>query len=263
MTAQTTTRGRASQAGGAPGRIFGSLLAAAAVSALAGSHGSAATDQKHDTVRYSVRGDVRTLVVTAHVGAIQVVGGATGPVSVIERMAFDGAVPMTRHRLAAGTLSLTSHCARGEVCSVSYDIAVPKATAVRVTDDVGAIRLTTLTGQLSVTVAAGQIKLSSISGPIDATASAGSITGQLVSSARASLRASAGEIDVTFSAPPSAITAITDVGAIILRVPNNVPYDVAASATAVGHVAVTVTQSTAASRTIKATTDVGSITIEP
>jgi hypothetical protein len=264
MTAVTTIHGHASPAGGAPRRIFGSLLVAAtALSALAGSHGAAGADLKHDTVRYSVRGPVRTLMVTAHVGGVQVVGGATGRVSVIVRMAFDGAVPMTRHRLAAGTLSLTSHCARGEICSVSYDISVPEATAVKVTDDVGAVRLSALTGQLSVTVAAGQITLSSISGPVDATAHAGSITGQRMSSPHASLRASAGEIDVTFAAPPSAITAITDIGAIILRVPNDVPYDVAADATGVGHVAVTVTQSTTAARTIKASTDVGSITIEP
>ena len=264
MTALTANDGSGSPGNGTPGRIFGSLLAAAtAVSMLASSHGTAPADQKHDTVSYSVRGPVRTLVVTAHVGVVQVVGGAPGPVSVIQRLTFDGAEPTTSHRLAAGTLSLTSHCAQGEVCSVSFDITVPARTTVRVSDDVGTVRLSALTGQVSVTVTAGQIKLSSISGPVDATARAGSITGRQVSSPRATLRASAGEIDVTFSAPPTAITAITDIGAIILRVPDNVPYDVSASATAVGHVAVTVTQNTAASRKITASTDVGSITIEP
>lgn len=263
MLALTSTDGCRRRAGGSP-RIFGSFLAAAAaVSMLAAYHGSAPTEQKHDTTSYSVRGHVRALVVTAHVGDVQVVGGRTRTVFVVQHLVFDGVVPTTRHRLTAGTLSLTSHCPAGEACSVSYAVTVPEATVVRVSDDVGTVRLSALAGQVSVTVDAGWIELSSLSGPVEATARAGSITSKHMSSSRVSLRASAGEIDVTFSAPPTAIVATTDIGAIILRVPNNVQYNVSASATAVGRVAVTVNQSTAATRTITASTKVGSITIEP
>lgn len=245
-----------------PHRIFGSLLAAAAaVSALTGYHGSA-TGLRRDTSSYSVRGHVVTLVVTAHLGDVQVTGGSTRTVSVTQHLVFHGPPPTTRHRLAAGVLSLTSHCAASEFCRVSYDIAVPRATAVRVTDDLGAVRISALTGQVKATVDAGQIDLSSLSGPVEATTRAGSITSQHISSPRADLRASAGAIDVTFTAAPTAVTATTDIGAIILRVPNSVPYHVNATATA-GHIAVTVTQNTAAFRTITASTKLGSITIEP
>ncbi|MGB6453447.1 MAG: hypothetical protein WBH47_03065 [Streptosporangiaceae bacterium] len=246
-----------------PRRIFGSLLvAAAAVSALTGYHGSTTTSQQHDTTSYLVRGHVRTLVVTAHVGDVQVSGDTGGAVSVTQHLVFDGSKPSTTHRVEAGTLSLTSHCEAGEVCSVSYDITVPRATAVQVTDDVGTVRLSGLAGQVAVLVDAGRVDLSALSGPVEATTRAGSITGRQLSSPRASLRVPAGEIDVAFSAPPTTVIAATDIGPITLRIPNSVPYHVAAKAAA-GHVTVTVIQSTAASRMVTATTKLGSITIEP
>lgn len=262
-----TARRLADRCGGpaatSPHRIFGSLLAVVvALSALAGSHGSPATTRQHDTSSYSVLGHVRTLVVTAHLGDVRVTGSTTDTVSVTQHLVFQDRAPTVRHRLAAGTLSLTSHCPAGEFCSVSYDITVPRATALRITDEFGAVRLSSLVGQVTVTVDAGQIDLSSLSGSVEALTRAGSIIGQQMSSSRADLRVSTGEIDVSFSAPPTAISATTDLGAVILHVPNTVAYDVTTSA-GVGHIGVSVTQNTAAPRTITTRTDIGSITIEP
>jgi hypothetical protein len=263
MTARRPTDGCGGPDAHSARRIFGSVLAVAvAVSALAGSHGSPTTTRHRATSSYSVRGKVSTLVVTAHLGDVRVTGGTAAAVSVTQHAVFQSRAPVIRHRLAAGTLSLTSHCPAGEFCSVSYDIAVPRATAVRITDDVGTVRLSTLIGQVTVTVDAGQVDLSSLSGPIDALTRAGSIIGQHISSARTELRVSTGEIDVSFAAPPAAISATTDLGAVILHVPNTVAYDVVTDA-GVGHIGVSVTQNTAAPRTITTRTDVGSITIEP
>lgn len=263
MAARRPTERCGSSAHRAQRRTVGAFLAAAAtVSALAGCHSSSTATTQTDSRSYSVRGHVRTLVVTAHVGDVRVTAGNGVEISVTQHDVFRGPAPTIRHRLAAGTLSLTSHCAVHEVCSVSYAITVPRATTVRISDDLGTVRLSALTGQVIVTVNAGQIDLSSLSGPVEATTRAGSIIGQHLSSAHATLRVSTGEIDVAFSATPAAVSAITDIGAVILRVPSNVSYDVVTSAT-VGHIAVRVTQDTAAPRTITATTKIGSITIEP
>jgi DUF4097 and DUF4098 domain-containing protein YvlB len=246
-------------------RIFVSLLAAAATAAaLAGCHGSDPTAQQeqHDTSSYSVPGHVRALVVSAHVADVRVTGGKTVAIAVTQHVAFHGAKPTISRRFAGGTLTLSSHCAANTACSISYDITVPRSTTVRVADDVGTVRLSALVGQVTATVDAGQIDLSSLSGPVDATIRAGSIMGQHVSSARASLRVSTGEVDVAFSAAPAAVSATTDVGAIILRVPSSVSYHVVTSAV-VGHIGVSITQNTAAPRTITASTTIGAITIEP
>jgi hypothetical protein len=263
MTACRSTDGCGGPAATSPRRVFGSLLAVlVAVSAFAGYHAKPTTTREHYTSSYTVHGHVDILVVTAHVGDVRVTGGTTATVSVTQHVVFQGRAPTIMHRLAAGTLSLTSHCAAGEFCSVSYDIAVPRATAVRITDGVGAVRLSSLIGQVGATVDAGQIDLDSLSGPVEAVTQAGSIVGQHMSTQRADLRVSTGEIDVSFAAPPAAISATTDLGAVIVRVPNTVAYDVATSA-GVGHIGVSVTQNTAAPRTITARTDIGAITIGP
>jgi hypothetical protein len=262
----TARRSADSYSGGpaatSPRRIFGSLLAVLAVSALAGYHASPTPTRQRDTSSYSVPGHVGTLVVTAHLGDVRVTGGPTEAVSVTQHVVFQDRAPTVKHRLAAGTLSLTSHCPAGEFCSVGYDITVPRPTALRITDEFGAVRLSSLVGQVTVTVDAGQIDLSSLSGSVEALTRAGSILGQQMSSPHADLRVSTGEIDVSFSAPPDTISATTDVGAVILRVPNTVAYDVTTNA-GVGHIGVSVTQNTAAPRTITTRTDIGSITIEP
>ena len=251
---------RARPATGAARRLTGLALAAATTAAALAGCQSGTDPRQHDTTSYSVSGHVRTLVVSTHVGDVQIAGGAAVAISITQHVAFHGAAPTISRRLAAGTLSLSSHCAPDSACSVSYDITVPRATAVRVTDDVGAVRLSALTGHVTVTVDAGRVDLSALSGPLEATTRAGSITGQQLSSAHASLLVTAGAIDLTFSAPPTAFTATTGIGAVILRVPNTVPYRVAASAT-VGHIGISVTQDTAAARTITISTKVGSITV--
>ena len=271
VTTVASDRGRAAAAGtgsgarerpaaGAALRLTGlALLAATAATVLTGCQNSADPTQR-GTTSYSVAGHVRMLVVSTHVGDVRVTGGATVAISVTQHVAFHGAAPTVSRRFADGTLSLSSHCAPDSACSVSYDITVPRATAVRVTDDVGTVRLSGLAGPVTVTVEAGGIDLSSLSGPLNATTRAGTITGRDLSSPRASLLVSAGAIDLEFSAPPSAFAATTGIGAVILHVPNTVPYRVTATAT-VGHIGIGVTQDTAAARTITISTKVGAITI--
>jgi hypothetical protein len=237
------------------------LAGGVAASALAGCYVDVGALQ-HRTKSYSVSGRVQTLVVNAHVGGVQVTGGNFARVSVTEYISFRHTAPVTTRRAAAGTLTLDSNCPALETCGVGYDIRVPRAMTVRVNDDVGTIRLESLSGQVTARTSTGNIDLGSVSGPVDVTGHAGSILGQNVSSARVTLRMSAGRIEVTFSAAPATITATATVGSVTLRVPGNVPYAVAAS-TSVGSTRVSVTRSPASPHAITARTTTGSITIEP
>lgn len=237
------------------------LVVSVAVYALASCSVDVGTLQ-HRMNSYSQSGHLRMLVVRAHVGSVHVIGGASGQVSVTERISFRGTAPDTTHRTAGGTLILDSGCPALETCAVSYDVSVPKAMTVRVTTSVGEIRLRSLSGQVSAHTNAGDINLAAVSGPVEATGHAGSILGSEVSSARATLRSSAGTIDVTFSAAPATVTATSDVGTVTLRVPGNVPYDVTASV-GVGSVHVGVARSPASPHAITARARTGSVTIEP
>jgi len=239
------------------------LALAAGITATALAACSSSVRSLHQpTNNYSVRGHVQTVVVTNDVGDVQVSGVSTGTVSVVEHMTFRDLAPVTRHQVSGGTLHLTGICPAAEICSVSYDITVPRATSVRVTDRVGSIRVDSLSGQLTAHTQAGKIDLDAVSGAVEASTDAGTISGQALTAPRATLQVSAGAIDAAFAAPPAAITATTSVGAVTLRVPGNVSYRVDASAT-VGAVEVSVTRSAGASREITASTRTGAIIIEP
>ena len=243
-------------------RAAAAVLAAAAVAAaLAGCYVDVGALQ-HRTHRYLVSGHVRTLVVNAHVGRVHVTGSDSSKIAVTEQISFRHTVPVTTHRSAAGTLTLDSNCPALESCSVGYDITVPRAMTVRVSDNVGTIQLQSLSGQVTAHTNAGNIDLGSVSGPVVATGHAGEIRGHNVSSARATLRLSAGTIDVTFSAAPATITAATSVGQVTLRVPGSVPYAVHTSVST-GSTQVSVPRSAASPHVITASTRTGSITIEP
>ena len=241
------------------------LSATMAAAALAGcSVGAGASQHRTDnySVSYSVSAPVQTLVVNAQVGDVHVIGGDSGRVSVTEHITFRGTAPRTTHRVTSGTLALDSNCPALEICSVGYVITVPRAMTVRVGDNVGAIRLQSLSGQVTAHTNVGDIDLGSVSGPIEVTGHAGLIRGQNVSSARATLRLSAGDIDVTFSAAPAAVTATTDVGAVTIRVPGGRSYAVNASAL-IGTTRISVTRDPASPHAITASTKTGAITIEP
>lgn len=217
---------------------------------------------QHRTRSYPVPGPVQALVVNAHVGGVHVTGSTAGQVLVTEHLVFRHAAPVTTHGTSARTLTLNNTCPARETCSVSYDITVPRATALRITDNVGTIRLASLSGKVIAHTNAGNVELASVSGPIEVTGHAGSILGRAVSSPRSTLRLSAGRIDVTFAVPPATASAIATAGAVWLRVPGTVPYAIHAS-TSVGSLRVGVTRSAASPHAITARVTTGSVIIEP
>lgn len=242
-------------------RLAAAVLAGAiAAFALIGCSVSVGALQ-HRSDSYSVAARVRILVVNAQAGGVNVTGGGSGAVSVTEHVTFEGTAPTTAHRVAAGMLVLNSKCPALETCGVSYDITVPRGTAVRVQDNAGTIRLESLSGPIMAHTDAGDIDLRSVSGPIAASANAGSILGLDLSSSHATLRLSAGDLDATFSSAPASITATAAVGSVTLRLPGNVSYAVNATAT-VGTIHVSVTRDQASTHVITAATGTGSITIQ-
>lgn len=237
------------------------LAGSVAVSALAGCAVDVGALQ-HRTSSYSLSGQLRTLVVNAHVGSVHITGSDSGTVSVVERISFRGTAPSTTHRAAAGTLTLDSSCPALETCAVGYDITAPRAIAVRVNSNVGEIRLRSLAGQVTAHTNAGGIDLGSVSGPVEATSHAGLIRGKDLSSPRVTLRSTAGMIDVVFSAAPATVTATSVIGSVTLRLPGSVSYNVTTNV-GVGSTHVGVTYSPASPHVITVGTRTGSVTVEP
>ena len=243
-------------------RLAAAVLAGGvAVSALGGCYIDVGALQQR-THSYSVSGHVHAVVVHAHVGGVHITGTDSGQIVVTEHLTFRHNAPRTIHQAAAGILTMDSHCPALETCSVGYDITVPRAMTVRVDDNVGTVRLESLSGPVTAHTDAGDIDLGHVSGPIEVTSHAGSILGQNVSSGYVTLSLSAGRIEVTFSAPPATATATVTAGSVSLRLPGNVAYAVNARST-VGRTRVSVSRNPASPHHITATITTGSITIGP
>ena len=237
------------------------VLTGAAVLAVSGCYVDPGQQLRHQARPYRVSPPVHTLVISNRVGDVQVTGGA-GRVSVTERIRYRHQLPQTTHAVRAGTLTLTGSCPISQACDVEYHVQVPSGTMVRVDDRVGNIRLTALTGQVRARTGAGGVALRSLSGAVQVRENAGSISGSDLSSATATLNTNVGSIDLSFSAAPATVAAVTSIGSISLRLPGGVAYAVHAS-TGVGTIWVTVPRAASSARSITARTQTGSITIQP
>ena len=244
---------------------FGGGLAAFALAGCSGQDSAGSVNinvgsEQHRTSSYSVPGPVQSLVVDDQVGNVEVTGTGSGGASVTEHIVYQSTAPQTSHSVSVGTLTLNSNCPSDDGCGVSYDVRVPRAATVQVTDGVGVIKLDSLSGRITAHTT-GDIGLSSMSGPVQATSDTGSISGTNISSARTALRSSVGSVEATFSAAPTSVLATTSVGSVILHVPGNVSYKVDAQAS-LGSTRISVPTSADSSHAITSTTSTGTVTIE-
>lgn len=209
-----------------------------------GSSGVSIPGTHRSTTVYQIASPVSTLVVTGHAGDVTVTGDAGPGTSVTEQVTYSKTPPATTRTFGGGTLTVTYNCPAEIVCTVSYDIQVPRNAAVQ------------------VTTAAGGIRLSGLAGNVTAQADVGIITADGLSGPSASLTTTVGAITAAFTAAPATVRATANVGAVTVRVPAGTSYQVSADAR-IGKATISVPQSPSASHVITATTDVGTILVGP
>ena len=184
------------------------------------------------------------MVIDGGTGSIDVTGSSRSTVSVSQQVTYSSKPPSATHALHGTTLTVSYTCPTELVCAVSYEVQVPGGVAVSVSASTGAVTLT------------------SLAGPVTARADAGLITAVDLRSPVTSFKSNAGGVIATFSVAPRSLTATTNVGPITLTVPGSVPYKVAAH-TVVGTSTVTVRRSASSGHSISASSDVGSISVNP
>ncbi len=108
--------------------------------------------------------------------------------------------------------------------SISFDITVPKQTALQVSSDVGEIRISNITEKIKAQTDVGKISCREISGDIDLQADVGKVNVLYSKTAPAvcnvNIKTDVGSIDIT--TPPecsAAVQANTDVGSITTDMP--------------------------------------------
>lgn len=194
---------------------------------------------------YAVSAPVTTLVVSSGVGAVAITGSQRSTVSVTEQVQFSARPPAMTRTLAGKTLTLGYRCPAESLCSASYDIQVPRGLAVRVTSGVG------------------EIRLSSLAGTVTATSGTGLISADGLTSRTASFTTDRGEVNAMFITAPMTVHATTSLGAINLRVPGTVSYDVNAPDGQLGSAIITIPRSSSSRHVIDVICTMGSVLIGP
>ena len=201
-------------------------------------------DAQTSSYKYKVTADVGALVVDAPIGNITITGRNRPGIEVFADATYSSAPPDIIRNVSGGTLTVGYTCPTQVPCRVTFVIGVPSDTAVSAVTSTGSIWLKNLTGTASAKAGAGYIY-------------AAGLTGQT-----ASFSTDAGGIDAAFTSPPVAVTASTMFGTIEIQVPTTATYHLVTDAVA-GRVIATVPQGTAATSTITASTNLGSVEITP
>jgi hypothetical protein len=194
------------------------------------------------TTIYRIASPVSTIVVISHLGNSTVVGGRGPAISVAQQAAYSRTPPVTSRTISGRTLILTCTCPPQLVCGVAYVVQVPREVAVQATVGAGSIRLTGIAGSVtakadvghitaagltgdlvSLTTGAGGISATFTAAPamVEALTKVGAITVRVPSSEsyRVSVYDHFGKAMVSVrrsSSAPHAITAGTDVGAVLI-----------------------------------------------
>lgn len=193
---------------------------------------------------YTVTSRVTSLSVNT-AGSVTVTGTAgPGPVTVRESLSYTTTPPATTRAVSGSALTLGYTCKTQLLCSVDYDITVPRGTAVHAE-----------ARQSSVT-------LTSLAGPVTAQTFTGLISATGLSSPSAVLKSGAGGINAAFTAAPASLQATATAGSITLSVPGSAVYRVSAHAV-VGVTTVKVRRAASSPHAITAHSYLGSITISP
>jgi hypothetical protein len=193
---------------------------------------------------FTITGHVTALVIDGGASSITVTGSDRGTILVSQLASYSKTAPATSRRVVGDTLTLSYSCGGQLVCGVQYDVQVPRGVAVRASSRTGSVTLTSLAGD------------------VDAQTDAGLITTNDLSSATVELKSNAGGIIAAFSAAPGSLSASTNIGSISITVPGALAYQIHTH-TYLGSSTVKVTKNPASKHVITASSDLGSITINP
>lgn len=224
--------------------VGGAALAVLPLLAGCGTLGKIGVTHNPPATVFTVSARVTTVVINGGSGSIDVTGSSRSTVSVSQRAFYSDKSPNATHVLRGTTLTLSYTCPTELVCGVSYTVQVPADVAV------------------SVSTGAGAVTLTAISGAVTARAAAGLITAVQLRSPVASFTSNAGGVVATFSVPPRSLTAKTNVGPVTLTVPGTVAYKISTH-TIVGTSTITVRRSADSAHSISASSDLGSVSINP
>jgi|GEM_PF-1641549 len=188
-----------------------------------------------------LRGSFRQLSIDAASADVTVVAAAGSRVTVDSRASGSLWLPKLRTTVAGDQVSVEGGCrlSTGNSCHAALVLHVPPRTALRIHANDGDVTVRGLSARVDVENGSGDIGGDQLSGPVflrsragdlDVTdlggkatleSSAGDIRAGQLTGADVSADASAGDVDLDFTAPPTRVDAVSAAGDVRVTVPDD------------------------------------------
>jgi|GEM_PF-5042504 hypothetical protein len=224
---------------------------------LSGS-GAASTDTTSNTYTQPIT----ALNVRAESGTLSLSPGSGNQTTVAAKSIWDKQQPTVTQQWDGTTLTVVTSCPGEGKCEVDLTITLPAATVITTDTETGDATLTGMTGAVTVSTGTGEIHLSKLTGQLTAKTDVGSISGADLSATQASATTDTGDVSLSFSVDPQAVSATVGDGDVTITVPrSSTGYHVTAN-TDTGDRRVRVVTDDSASRTIAAHTETGDVTVD-
>ncbi|MFF5260884.1 DUF4097 family beta strand repeat-containing protein [Actinomadura viridis] len=266
---------------------------ALAATAMTGCAVSFDTGSRSETRSYDVPGSFTTLKVTGDSRRLEVTGTDTRVIKVRETRTWssDKNKPRPRQTSEGGTLSLGFSCARQAVqiigdnrCEIAYRIEVPRAMAVDLRTDSGALVATGLTGasvrlttdsgsltarqvrikDLSASSDSGRIRMDGQAGTARFRTDSGGVEVTGLRAGQVVARSSAGVVRLGLTAAPDGVDVITDSGGVRLGLPGGQGYALTVTTDSGSrNISPEIRQDGTSRHRVKLRTDSGSVTVSP
>jgi hypothetical protein len=207
---------------------------------------------------------ISTIEVHNSAGSVRVIGVDGGDRITVRARISDSLRP-TEHDVATEgeRLVVTGSCPifGGEWCSVSYTIEAPPDVGLEIRAD-GGIEVAGMDGDVRIATDQGRVTLDDIGGDVRATSDQGAILGSGLRASRVLAHTDQGRVTLRFGDPPRAVDAQSDQGSIEIVLPHveGVAYRTDTDSDQ-GTVSDPIDQSPSSSRTLRAHSDQGDVTL--
>ena len=147
-------------------------------------------------------------------------------------------------------------------CKTPYIVTVPKDLQVTLKSSSGHVKVSGLTGGADLKSSSGTIEVQDVAGPLRLESSSGDLDGQDLRATSVSTESSSGDVDLDFAVAPQSVDAKASSGDVSIRIPSGPASYKVETDTSSGDESANVKIDQTATRTIKAQTSSGDVTVE-
>jgi Putative adhesin len=203
------------------------------------------------------------LLVANDSGSVTIVGTDTDEISVDAEISDGLRETGFRHEVVGSTLEIHGTCPLiGSMwCRVTLRIEVPLSLSLDINVDNDRVDIGNVDGDVRVDADNGAVELSDVSGRVDVHSDNGRVSGTDLSGSVAGVESDNGRVELEFTSPPDSVTVESDNGGVDIAVPDvEGGYNVSTESDN-GSIDVTVNDNPNSPRTVRASSDNGSITV--